>query len=175
MKRSQQGVPGAMTGATPSDDGFNSNSHKQSIQWRNKGGRNATTEEAHRGAGQIAPRPQNSKQPLLGSSSATASAQAGLARVRAGGQGNSGLRLPVQSPGANITGTKLPYGDNGTPPAPRGGPAGLRAGGRNQAWPNGALYTDSIKRGSSGRDGGPVATRKPARKGKGAPFYGEYA
>lgn len=174
MKRSQQGVPGALTGAVPTDNGFSSNVHNSSTQWRNKGGRNATTNEARRGAGQLAPRPQSSKQPLLSSSGATASSQAGLARVKNAGSGDQGARMPVQSPPSNITGTKAPYGGQGQPPAARGGAPGLRAGGRNQTWPNGPMYTDSAKKGSSGKDSGPIATRKPARRGKGAPFYGEY-
>ncbi len=142
------------------------------MRWQNKGERNATTNEARRGAGQVAPRPQASKQGLLASSSASAGTTASMARVTDSPNGDSALRLPVSHPTANTVGTQMPYGGNGTPPAPRGGPAGLRAGGRNQGWPNGAMYTDAAKKGSSGKDSGPVATRKPQRKG-GAAFYGE--
>src|SRR6266567_1868755 len=158
MKRSQPSVPGAMTGAIPTDDGFSSNVHRQSIAGKNKGGRNATTESARRGAGQVAPRPKSASQPLLSSSSATANTQASMARVKSAGMGDRGARLPLQSPTANITGSSASYGGHGTPPAQRGGPAGLRAGGKNQAWPNGAMYTDAAKKGSSGKDIGPIAT-----------------
>ena len=103
-----------------------------------------------------------------------APSQAGLARVQGTGTGNPQGRLPLQSPPANITGTKMPYGGHGAPPAQRGGPTALRAGGRNQGWPNGAMYTDGAKKGSSGKDSGAVSTRKPKRRGLGAAFYGEY-
>ena len=168
-KRSNESVPSYETGAASGD--FN---RSQSIKWQNKGGRNATTESSRRAAGQIAPRPQVSKQPRLGATANTASTQASMARVNPGGKGDSGMRLPVQSPKANQVGTKTSYGGNGNPPAPRGGPSGLRAGGRNQTWPNGALYTNAISKVGNGKDSGPVATRKPARRGKGAAFYGEY-
>lgn len=168
MKRSKAFVPATQTGDAAGDG------RGQGIKWQNKGGRNATTEEAHRGAGQVAPRPQASKQGLLASSSATAGTTASMARVTDSPRGDSALRLPVSHPTANIVGSKTPYGGNGQPPAARGGPSGLRAGGNNQNWPNGPAYTDGAKKGSSGKDSGPIATRKPARRGKGAAFYGEY-
>lgn len=169
-KRSQQSVPATETGAIPGD----AKGSRSMMKMPYKGGRNATTEQSRRGAGQVAPRPQASKQGLLASSSATAPTGASMARVKGVGTGDSGLRLPVQSPKTNLQGSAQSYGGNGQPPAARGGPSGLRAGGRNQGWPNGAMYTDSAKKGSSGKDSGPIATRKPARRGKGAAFYGEY-
>lgn len=169
-KRGLSSIPAAETGAIAGDSKGSRNYTKMPT----KGGRNATTEQSRRGAGQVAPRPQVSKQPLLGSTSATAPLGASMARVKGAGTGDSGLRLPVQSPKANIQGSSQSYGGNGQPPAARGGPSGLRAGGRNQGWPNGAMYTDAAKKGSSGKDSGPIATRKSARRGKGAAFYGEY-
>lgn len=94
-----------------------------------------------------------------------------LAKVQQVGKGNPQGRMPLQSPPANVTGTKMPYGGHGQPPAAKGGPAGLRAGGKNQSYPNGPLYTDGSKKGGSGRGG---ELKKPARRGKGAAFYGEY-
>ena len=176
MKRSQESVPSVETGATRGD--FN---RSQSIAWKNKGGRNATTNAGMRSSG-IAPRPRAAKQELIASSSATSPAQAGLARVKdarssaSGTSGPAGSFTPVKNnANANQHGTAMPYGGRGTPPAQRGGPAGLRAGGKNQTWPNGPLYTDAAKKGSSGKDSGPIASRMPKRRGKGAAFYGEYA
>jgi len=176
MKRTQQGVPAAETGRVAGDYSGSRNYNKMPT----KSGGNSTTNEARRGAGQIAPRPQSSKQPLLSASAATASAQAGIARVKGAGSsptgtgGSAGSFTPVQNnANANQHGTAMPYGGKGTPPAQRGGPAGLRAGGRNQTWPNGAMYTDGTKAdGARGRGG---ELQKPKRKGKGAAFYGEYS
>src|SRR5579872_7373241 len=98
MKRSNQPVYGAMTGALPTDDGFSSNKHSSNLTWKNKGGRNATTDEARRGAGQLAPRPQSSKQPLLSSSGSTGPTGGGLARVKTAGSASSaGSHLPIQN------------------------------------------------------------------------------
>src|SRR5437016_4093921 len=150
MKRSQQSVPSAETGATSGDY-----HRQQSIKWENKGGRNATTNAGMRGSG-IAPKPSGGAA-ISGNDRPGMSAQAGLARVTAAGKGNPQGRLPLQSPPANITGTKMPYGGHGAPPAQRGGPQALRAGGRNQGWPNGAMYTDGAKKGSSGKDSGALS------------------
>lgn len=174
MKRSQQSVPAAETGRVPGDYSGSRNY----TQMPTKGGRNATTNEARRGAGQIAPRPKAAKQGLIASSSATSPAQAGLARVKGAGssatgtKGSAGSFTPVQNnANANQHGTPASYGGKGTPPAQRGGPSGLRAGGRNQNWPNGKLYTDGTKAGGRGRGG---ELQKPKRRGLGAAFYGEY-
>lgn len=175
MKRSQQSVQSVETGATKGD--FN---RSQSIAWKNKGGRNATTNEARRGAGQVAPRPQTSKQSLLSQSSATASTQAGMARVKdarssaSGTSGPAGSFLPVQNnANANLKGQSMAYGGKGQPPAQRGGPSGIRAGGRNQTWPNGPMYSQ----GKPGKhDSVPTLSRQfqPTRRKKGADFYGEF-
>lgn len=167
MKRSQQSVGTTQTGDAAGDGGT------QGIQWKNKGGRNATTESAHRAAGQVAPRPKNSKEALLGASAHMAGTTAGMARVTDSPMGDSALRLPVQHPTANTVGTSMAYGGNGAPPAARGGPSRLRAGGNNQSWPNGPLYTDSAKKGSSGKDSGAVATRLSKRKQFGSNFFGD--
>jgi hypothetical protein len=175
MKRTKQGVPAAETGRVAGDYTGSRNYN----QMPTKGGRNATTDESRRGAGQVAPRPKTSKQPLLSSSSATASTQAGIARVKGAGSsptgtsGPAGSFTPVENnANANQHGTPASYGGKGTPPAQRGGPAGLRAGGRNQTWPNGPMYTDSSKKdGAKGRGG---EFQKPKRRGLGAAFYGEY-
>jgi hypothetical protein len=171
MAKIKGSIPATEQGMVPGDYKGSRNFDRLAT----KGGRNATTNEARRGAGQIAPRPQSSKQPLLSSSSATASTQGSMARVPAGGKGDSGQRLPVQKPTANQVGTKTPYGGNGTPPAQRGGPAGLRAGGRNQNWPNGPQYTDAVKKGGTAHST-PTLSRanQPTRRKKGANFYGEF-
>jgi hypothetical protein len=166
MKRSQQSIPAAETGRVAGDYvGRRSN-----MQNPEKGGRNSTTNEARRGAGQVAPRPQAARQGLIASSSATAPTQASMARVKSTGKGNAQGRMPLQSPPANITGTKTQTSGTSQPPAQRGGPARLRAGGRNQNYPNGPMYRDGTIPGR-GR-GGELA--KPKRKGLGAAFYGEY-
>lgn len=151
-KRSQQSVPGAYTGAVSTDDGYKPNSHKQSIQWKNKGGRNATTNEARRGAGQVAPRPQASKQGLIASSSASAPVQAGMARVKNAPTGFAEFRLPVQSPKAGIKGARV-----GQKEAIAPGPG-----------------TNIAPKTKTPVTGNPVATSKPSRRGIGAAFYGEY-
>lgn len=102
MKRSKQFVPATETGKAPSDG------NGQSIAWQNKGGRNATTEASRRSAGQLAPRPQASRQGLLASSSATAGTQAGMARVKAGPAGApEGRFLPEQKPPAGLRGSTI--------------------------------------------------------------------
>src|SRR5438105_7833208 len=133
MKRTRAGVPAAEHGAIPGDGQGSRNYMKMPSGGQTDGIKKGSHA---RGAGP-APRPQVSKQPLVGSTAHTASTQGSLARVQDGGQGDSGLRLPVHHPKANIQGSGMPYGGNGQPPAPRGGPSALRAGGRNQGWPNG--------------------------------------
>ena len=83
MKRSNQPVWGAMTGALTTDDGFSSNKHSSNIAWKNKGGRNATTEESRHGGG------------------------GALAKVKSAPKGASLQRLPVQHPTANQVGSKV--------------------------------------------------------------------
>ena len=75
-KRSKAFVPATETGQAAGDG------QGQGIGWVNKGGRNATTDQSRRAAGQLAPRPQNSKQPLLGSSAHTGPTTASMARVK---------------------------------------------------------------------------------------------
>lgn len=111
MKRSQKSVPNAMTGGLPTDQGFASNNNPQSINWVNKGGRNASTNESMRGAGQVAPRPQNSKQPLLGASKHTAGILHSMARVRNTSSSPTGkmptagsFTPPINNALANLTG-----------------------------------------------------------------------
>lgn len=102
MKRSNAFIPATETGKDSKDG------QGQSITWVNKGGRNATTNEAKRGAGQVAPRPQNSKQPLLGSSAHTAGTQASMARVANPGRSRpEGRFLPVQKPPAGLQGSTI--------------------------------------------------------------------
>lgn len=170
-KRSRQGVPSADTGAASGD--FN---RTQSITMPTKGGRNATTEAGRHAAGQLAPKPQN-KQPLLAQTKGGASSQGGIARVQnarsspTGKSGPAGSFTPVRNnANANLTGTAAPIQSGHVAAAPRGGPAGLRAGGRNQNYPNGTQYNQnpSPNRGRGGE------LSKPKRKGLGAAFYGEY-
>jgi Flp pilus assembly protein TadG len=152
MKRSKAFVPATQTGDTATDG------QGQSITWQNKGGRNATTEAARRAAGQLAPRPQNSKAALLGSSAHTAGTQAAMARVKAGPAGPpEGRFLPVQNNAmANQVSTSV-----GQPDATNFDPGGP---GINMGKP--------ITR--TGVTNHPVATAKPKRKGLGSAFFGEY-
>lgn len=98
-KRTNQSVPATETGAIPGDGKGSRNNMKMPT----KGGRNATTEQAHRGAGQLAPRPQTSKSQYMSQSSATSPTQAGLARVQgrpsspSGRSGTAGSFTPVQN------------------------------------------------------------------------------
>lgn len=101
MKRSQSSVPAAETGALPGD----SKGSRAFMNMPTKGGRNATTNESRRAAGQVAPRPQNSKQPLLGASKDTAGTVASMARVPGAGSAGAhpnGSFLPVRKPPANL-------------------------------------------------------------------------
>lgn len=100
-KRSKQSVSTATSGEVPGKGSANN------LTMPTKGGRNATTNQGHRGAGQLAPRPQTSKESFLGQSSATAPAQAGLARVKGVGTGDTGGRLPVQHPTVNLVGKRI--------------------------------------------------------------------
>jgi hypothetical protein len=155
MKRSQQRVPKAETGAIRGDG-----SGSQSIIPVNKGGRNATTEEAHRGAGQVAPRPQTSREPLLSSSSATAPVQAAMARVK-----NVGSSPTGKGPTA---GSFTPLGNNAM--------ANLtgQSTGQREVAPRGASVRVSPMT-RTPMVGNEVATKKPKRRGLGAAFYGEYS
>jgi hypothetical protein len=93
-KRTRSGVPAAETGAIPGDYSGN----RPFMNMPEKGGHNKTTNEAHRGAGQVAPRPRNSKSQLMGASAHTAPVQASMARVKAGGGAPAaGSFLPVQN------------------------------------------------------------------------------
>lgn len=159
MKRSQKSVPNAMTGTVPTDDGYSSNKNPQGIGWKNKGGRNATTNEAKRGAGQVAPRPQTSRQPLVSASAHTAPTQGGMARVKdrpsspTGKMPPAGSFTPVQNNAmANLMGQSV---------------------GQAEAAPRGNSSRISPQTRTHG-NGNPVATNKPKRKGLGAAFWGEY-
>jgi len=150
MKRSQFSVPAAETGAIPGDFSGNRN-----MAWKNKGGRNATTDSAHRGSGQIAPKPSGGAK-LLGHDRPSAGAAGAMARVAQASAGpREGRFLPVQKPKAGLSGRTIgqPNPKNFTP----GGP-GIGVAPQTQ----------------TGVDGGPNATRKPQRKGIGAAFYGEF-
>lgn len=154
MKRSKAFVPATQTGDAASDG------QGQSITWQNKGGRNASTNEAKRGAGQVAPRPQNSKQPLLGASKHTAGTIASMARVPNAGSSparglsgapSAGSFTPVQNNAlANLTGQSTGQSEV----LPRGNSARISPQTRTPA------------------HGNPVATKKPRTRAALA-FYGE--
>lgn len=111
MKRSQSSVPATETGKVPGDY----SGSRPFMNMPTKGGRNATTGEARRGAGQVAPRPQNSRQALLGSSAHTAGTQGSMARVKAGGSAPpEGRFLPVQKPPAGLQGRTIGQPDPGS-------------------------------------------------------------
>ncbi|SRR6266566_1135857 len=149
MKRSKAFVPATQTGDAAGDG------RGQGIQWQNKGGRNATTEESRRAAGQVAPRPQTSKSQYMAASAHTAPVQASMARVKAGPPSPpEGRFLPVQKPPAGLRGATIgqpdPHGFN------PGGP-GVSVGPKTR--------TPVTQH--------PIATNKNKRKGLGAAFYGE--
>jgi hypothetical protein len=146
-KRSQQAVPATETGKIPGDY----SGSRQFTKMPTKGGRNATTNEAKRGAGQVAPRPQASRQGLLASSSASAPTTASMARVTDSPNGDSALRLPLQSPKANLA---------------------SKAVGQREADPGGLGKRISPQTRTPVTNH-PVATAKPRRKGLGSAFYGE--
>lgn len=154
MKRSRAFVPATQTGDAAGDG------QGQSIAWQNKGGRNATTNESRRAAGQLAPRPQNSKQPLLGSSKHTGPTTAGMARVQdrpsspargLSGAPSAGSFTPVQNNAlANLTGQATGQSEV----LPRGNSARISPQTRTPAHSN------------------PIATKKPKTRAALA-FYGE--
>jgi len=152
-KRSQSFVPATQTGDAAGDG------RGQSIQWQNKGGRNATTEQSHRGAGQLAPRPQNFRQPLLGASKHTGPTIASMARVQdrpssargTSGAANAGSFTPVQNNAmANLTGQSTGQAEV----LPRGASSRISPQTRTPAHSN------------------PIATKKPKTRAALA-FYGE--
>lgn len=154
MKRSKAFVPATETGQAAGDGSG------QGINWVNKGGRNATTEQSRRSAGQLAPRPQNSKQPLLGSSAHTGPTTASMARVQdrpsspargLSGAANAGSFTPVQNNAmANLTG---------------------QATGQNEVLPRGNSARISPQTRTPAH-GNPIATKKPRTRAALA-FYGE--
>jgi hypothetical protein len=144
MKRSKAFVPAAETGKAPGDG------KGQDITWKNKGGRNATTNEAKRGAGGVAPKPSGGAA-LLGNDRPSAPTTASMARVTDSPMGDSALRLPVSHPTANIAHKQI-----GQREADPGGP-GKRISPQTR----------------TPVTGNPVASNKPKRKGLGSAFYGE--
>jgi hypothetical protein len=158
MSKINQNIKAVETGALDGD-GKGSRNHNM---MPTKGGRNATTNEARRGAGQVAPRPQNSRQPLLGSSAHTGPTTAGMARVQdrpssaprgTSGAANAGSFTPVQTNAyANLTG---------------------QATGQNEVVPRGTSAQIAPKT-RMPMTSNPVASGKPKRKGLGSAFFGEY-
>lgn len=153
MKRSKAFVPATQTGDAAGDG------QGQSINWVNKGGRNATTDQSRRGAGQLAPRPQNSKQPLLGSSAHTGPTTASMARVKdqpssaTGKMPTAGSFTPIQNNAmANLTGQATGQAEVN----PRGNSSSVSPQTRMPVTRN------------------PVASVKNKRKGLGSAFFGEY-
>lgn len=100
MKRSKALIPAADHGVIPGDGKGMRNYNVVAT----KGGRNATTNESKRGAGVLAPKPSNSSQKYLGSSSASAPVGASMARVRGAGSSSSGPSGPSGSFGRAKTG-----------------------------------------------------------------------
>ena len=153
-KRSQSFVPATQTGDAVGDG------RGQGIKWQNKGGRNATTDQSRRGAGQLAPRPQNSRQPLLGASKHTGPTTASMARVQdrpssaprgTSGAANAGSFTPVQNNAlANLTGQSIGQSEV----LPRGNSSRISPQTRTPAHSN------------------PIATKKPKTRAALA-FYGE--
>jgi hypothetical protein len=154
--RQKMTVKAAETGAVGGDG-----SGSRPMAWQNKGGRNATTNESRRAAGQVAPRPQNSKQALLGSSAHTAPMQVGMARVK-----NAGSSAPRGTSGASNAGSFTPVQNNAM--------ANLtgQATGQNEVLPRGNSARISPQTRMPVTNN-PVAAGKPKRKGLGSAFFGE--
>lgn len=96
MKRSQQSVPGLEQSITASDGG------RAGMNIATKGGRNATTDQAHRGAGQVAPRPKGGAN-LPGNDRPGSGVQASMARVaNVGSTASSGIPNPVRKPQSGL-------------------------------------------------------------------------
>lgn len=153
-KRTQSTIPARETGRVAGDYGGNRNFNKMPT----KGGRNATTNEARRGAGQIAPRPSGGAA-LPGNDRPSQPVTASMARVQnrpsspTGKGPTAGSFTPVQNNAkANLTGQ--PVGQSLVQPR----------GTSNRIAPK--TRTPTV--------GNPVATNKSNRRGKGAAFYGEY-
>lgn len=101
MKRSQQSVRGVEQSISSSDGG----SINQTMP--TKGGRNATTEQSHRGAGQVAPRPRGGAH-ILGNDLKSAPVQAGMARVKnVSSTASSGIANPVRKPVSGIRNQRI--------------------------------------------------------------------
>ncbi len=155
-KRTNAGVPAAETGAISGDYSGSRNFNTMPT----KGGRNATTNQSRRGAGQVAPRPQNSKSALIGSSAHTAPVMNNMARVRnagsspargTSGAANAGSFTPVQNNAlANLTGQATGQAEVN----PRGNSSRISPQTRTPA------------------HGNPIATKKPRTRAALA-FYGE--
>jgi hypothetical protein len=105
MKRSQQSVPNAMTGAVSTDQGFASNPNSQSMMLPKGTARN--TDVGRSGAGQVAPRPRGGAN-ISGNDRPTAGVQASMARVpNAGGAPAAGNFLPVRKPPAGLANSRI--------------------------------------------------------------------
>lgn len=147
-KQSRGAIPAQETGAPAGTYKGSRNFDKMPT----KGGANSTTNESMRGAGGVAPRPQVSKQGLLGATSVTAPTTASMARVTDSSRGDSALRLPVRNPRTNLASKQVGQAEQDP-----GGP-GISIGPQTR----------------TPRTGNPVATQKPRRKGLGSAFFGEY-
>jgi hypothetical protein len=96
MKRTRQLVPTTQTGDAATDGG------SQGITMPTKGGRNATTEQSRRGAGQLAPKPSGGAA-LLGNDRPSHPTMSSMARVMnrpssgSGASGPSGSFNPLQN------------------------------------------------------------------------------
>lgn len=156
MKRTRAAVPATETGKVPGDYSGSRNF----MNMPTKGGRNATTNESRRSAGQVAPRPQNSKSQLMGASAHTAGTVASMARVPntgsspargTSGAANAGSFTPVQNNAlANLTGQST---------------------GQSEVLPRGNSSRISPQTRTPGH-GNPIATKKPKTRAALA-FYGE--
>jgi hypothetical protein len=144
-------APAAETGKAPGDG------RGQSMQWQNKGGRNATTNESTRGSG-MAPKPSGGAA-LPGNDRPSHPPMSGLARVQnkpsspTGKMTTAGSFTPVQNNAqANLTG---------------------QATGQAEVLPRGSSSQIGPQT-KTPKIGNPVATGKPKRKGLGSAFFGEY-
>ena len=152
-KRSQQSVPATEQGRVPGDA-----SGQRNFMRMPEGSlyTDGVKKGSHARGGGPAPKPRGGAK-MLGHDRPTAGVQASLARVPAsGGAAAAGNFLPVRKPSPGLANQRVGQANPGSF-TPRSGP-GIRVAPVSKA----------------GVDGGPLASRKPKRKGLGAAFYGEY-
>lgn len=98
MKRTQSSIPAGETGGVKGDY----KGSRPFTKMPSKGGRNATTNEARRGAGGMAPKPSGGAA-ISGNDRPSAPVGASMARVKGvGSTASGGIPNPVRKPNSNL-------------------------------------------------------------------------